>query len=651
MSTSYYGVAANSGDAFTTAGGLTPTGGGSALSNTTGTQTFNFNGFYLKLPWAGGSVSASGTLQPPGFHGWLYASTALEGTTIPTGTWAFLCTLVSSDTPATGDLTVRFYRFNDAGASATLVATATVSAVTIATGAGTAITASATGVASVTFATGEKLYIEVDWHQTSGGSATNTIAYRAASTANGVPGASGGVEVQVPSAGGGNVNGAVTFRGTLPLIVSDQATGAVTLRGTLGTQVGPGLVKPPTPTIPPPVMPLISRGVPAYSNGDGTYPASNANDALYSTRWRSVTVPTPQAPIWLAYDLSSVPAVQRGIIVVNLLNEIGNYRPVLDGGTGQIESLFQDYELDGNASAGGTGTPPASGWVTLASVTGNDYPTRQHILDFAGYNWLRLLVTVASNDSSNNDVIAQMDVHDGHLGVADRWLLLGDSITLEGMTHASVTLGEWGPAVPGALCQVANRDTFGTYFPATIEAGDGGMTMAWAAQHITELLNGFAGGFVSLAFGTNDCNQTFQFTAGDANVTAYYTNLLACIDAAAALNNKVVWPLVPYGSNNGGDLGYNANLCNQYVLAHLPTDRPNVLIGPDLWTFFQANPGLLRDGIHPTYTEVNGAADGYEQVHSLWGAWMEAAVYQVSPPTAAAVVSDAALAVAVIGDS
>ena len=52
--------------------------------------------------------------------------------------------------------------------------------------------------------------------------------------------------------------------------------------------------------------PVISRGVPAYSGG-GT--ASNGNDDAYWTEWQS------DAPDYLAYDLSGVPASQRKQVI------------------------------------------------------------------------------------------------------------------------------------------------------------------------------------------------------------------------------------------------------------------------------------------------------------------------------------------------
>jgi len=413
--------------------------------------------------------------------------------------------------------------------------------------------------------------------------------------------------------------------------------------------------------LPPPVMPRISLNAPAFGSNI-TYAPSRADNSTYGDYWRSTDIPSVATPIWLAYDLSGVATAQRARVMVNLLNEQGNL--YLKPDATDAASLFTDYKIQGNTAAGGAGSAPVTGWVDLVTVTGNLYPTRQHVFDFTGYNWLRLSVTAASGTTPNNDVSVQMDVHDAHLSTTgqpnpfyDSWLFLGDSITLEGMLHPMLGGGDWGYG--GALANLINSDTGGAFFPATIDGGNGGMTMAWAATNITGLLANFTGGFVSLAFGTNDANQSFQYVAGDSHVTTYYANLLTCIDAAEALGALVVVPYVPYGSANAGDLGYNANLFNQYVDAHLATDRPGVKRGPNFWNYFNTNPGLLRaDGIHPTYTEVSGAASGHEGMHLLWASWMLANIYLTdqlaAQPALATMVTPAAtlsLAVALLAQA
>src|SRR5215831_15919273 len=67
------------------------------------------------------------------------------------------------------------------------------------------------------------------------------------------------------------------------------------------------------PTIPAPPMPLISRGVPAFSSGNANTSTGpeKAEGRDPSQAWASDTLPA-----WLAYDLSAVPAAQRQRVLV-----------------------------------------------------------------------------------------------------------------------------------------------------------------------------------------------------------------------------------------------------------------------------------------------------------------------------------------------
>src|SRR5262249_46448685 len=149
--------------------------------------------------------------------------------------------------------------------------------------------------------------------------------------------------------------------------------------------------------------PLLSRNVPAFSSSSYT-PASQANDGSYDTTWRS-----QGAPAWLAYDLSGVPAAQRGKVLVVWYNESYNYDHILNGSYSY--NMPQDYSIEVNPAPGGN-SPPAKGWVTLATVKGNHYHSRQHVLEMAGNNWLRMVVTAVDGAPENLDVSLNLDVYD-----------------------------------------------------------------------------------------------------------------------------------------------------------------------------------------------------------------------------------------------
>src|SRR5262249_666994 len=115
-------------------------------------------------------------------------------------------------------------------------------------------------------------------------------------------------------------------------------------------------------------LPVISRGVPAYTNDNcgGSQPAGYANDATYDTQWLSCNgQPSPTNPKWLAYDLSTVSASQRGNVIVVWYNDCCSYDNSISG-TGAY-NIPGSYTIDANAAAGGTGNAPTTGWVTLVT--------------------------------------------------------------------------------------------------------------------------------------------------------------------------------------------------------------------------------------------------------------------------------------------
>ncbi len=62
----------------------------------------------------------------------------------------------------------------------------------------------------------------------------------------------------------------------------------------------------------------------------------------------------------------------------------------------------EDYTIDVNLGAGGD-NPPDTGWVTLVTVKGNHYHSRQHVIDMTGNNWIRIVVTAVDGAPENYD--------------------------------------------------------------------------------------------------------------------------------------------------------------------------------------------------------------------------------------------------------
>ncbi|HEX8918792.1 MAG TPA: SGNH/GDSL hydrolase family protein, partial [Chloroflexota bacterium] len=244
------------------------------------------------------------------------------------------------------------------------------------------------------------------------------------------------------------------------------------------------------------------------------------------------------------------------------------------------------------------------------------------LVNMTGYTWLRINIT----SSLGGTPAIKMDVYDASQGQQDTYLMLGDSITAEGMAHSNIDLsGSWNG---GSLTQLINASN-SAYYPSIVDGGTGGVTAEWGATYIANMLAPYSGRYVALNYGTNDANQSGALTSDQ--ITSYYNSLLIMVDAIQSRGMVAIVPHIPWGCASSGWLGTNAKTLNDYVDAHLFVDRPGVIRGPDLWTFFYNNQNLLQDCIHPTYTESNGQLSGYEQLQRQWRDALMANVYNATP--------------------
>ncbi|MBS0241801.1 MAG: SGNH/GDSL hydrolase family protein [Proteobacteria bacterium] len=330
-------------------------------------------------------------------------------------------------------------------------------------------------------------------------------------------------------------------------------------------------------------MPLISRGVPAYaSNGD----ASTANDADHRTLLRL------KVPGQLAYDLRSVPTAQRQKLLVVWYNDATyNYDHAILNEVGY--NNLGSYTIEANAST--ERHAPASGWVVLASVTGNTRHSRQHVVDFSGYSWLRINITQSDGSPQNVDAGFNMDVYDASNGV-DGWLFVGDSITASCMTHA-------GEKSFGNLVS----DLKG-YVPPQENAGIGGFSSANMLPHLKSWLQDFPGRYVTLNLGTND---------DTAHPGSYALRMKALADAVLAAGKIPVIPTIPWSSDRGHGGIPRLNAVLPGVIASY---GGKVLAGPELYAYFITHPALLRDDkLHPN--EAGCAA--YREVWAKFAAGLQ----------------------------
>jgi lysophospholipase L1-like esterase len=325
----------------------------------------------------------------------------------------------------------------------------------------------------------------------------------------------------------------------------------------------------------------ISQGAPAYASS-GADTAAGADDGKGDTAWRSSGVPA-----WLAYDLAGVPAAHRGRVLAAWSNTSYAYSTR----TSPHYNGLGAYTVQVNDDARAT-SPPTTGWVTKVSVTGNVLHSRQHLLDLGGARWVRLSVTASDGSALNTDAsVNAFDLYDlsalpRGARVPDDAVFYGDSITAAALCPCDQ---EGTPAL-AELLHAAHPDRF----PLVENAGEPFLTSQGAVDALLGphgYLSLFPGTQVALAYGMNDA-------ASRTGTDAYYANMKKLVQAVLAAGATPLIPTISWTAKpdvNAEIPAYNA------VVARLYREFPQVVEGPDLWSYFKAHPGLVNPGdIHPS---------------------------------------------------
>ena len=343
--------------------------------------------------------------------------------------------------------------------------------------------------------------------------------------------------------------------------------------------------------------PVISRNCPVYS-GKASQPTA-ANDEHYFSFCFLTT------PDYIAYDLSAVPTDERKQVLAVWYNTssydyIGSYK------SRNMEP--SDYTIEVNSAEGGA--YPENGWEVVETVEGNTLSSRQHLVDMAGYNWIRLNIEKA-DDESGKQARINFDVHNVSGGVSDSWLFLGDSITAGGMNNC------YGTGFATHINQIDSR-----YFPVQENGGIGGIRSIDGKENIDRWLSVSHAKYVSLAYGTNDC-------WGNPNATEeYYNNTKYMIDAILAAGKIPVLPKIPASTNK--DVKDNVPLYNAVIDKLYEEYGDKLVKGPDFGEFLLSSPDYLSgDGVHPSDT-------GYAAMREEWARLMYETVYtaeSVDTPT------------------
>lgn len=388
----------------------------------------------------------------------------------------------------------------------------------------------------------------------------------------------------VVGSGGGSINSAGLYTapataGTYQVKATSVADSSKSAMATITVTAATGTSTAFTPS----AMPLISRNKPAFSSsGPGTIYSGPAlaNDNNYQSLWFSDPLPA-----WIAYDLSSVPVGQRQQILVAW--NAGRSLGYLNTLPNEFIQIPIDYTIETNTAAGGTTTAPTTGWQTAVTVTGNTRGCRQHLIDLAGANWIRLRATASSNPAG---IGIDLDVHAAPNGASDCWLFMGDSIT----GFAAYLFSD----LPGRVNALAPDR-----WPVVVAGGIGGSNEGSANNVIDESLALFPGRFVTLNYGTN---------GGGPGFTAAMEILIQKVIAAG---KTPVIPHMPW-SDIPDQLAKAPSVNAQIDALYLK--YPAILRGPDLYAAFQGRTDWIPSGdVHP-----NDA--GQRELRRLWALAMTA---------------------------
>lgn len=307
--------------------------------------------------------------------------------------------------------------------------------------------------------------------------------------------------------------------------------------------------------------PLVSRGAPVASN----HPRAGALvDGVYrGGKFWGGGFPTPQRPAWVALRLD------------------GGYRRLLlswtsSGNHGYYDVFYgapSDYRLETSADS----SDGADGhWRTVVEVRGNPVRTRAHAFDFAGQRWVRLAVTGLPDKVNRWGLwLDEIDVHDLSAGGDDIWVFFGDSVTAGVFDRA--------PEHQPSFAEIVSRLHPG-FFPAMVDAG---IPRLRAADAVTEVervleLNPDAR-VVAVGVGSNDNDPV-----------AYRRDLDEVVRRIVAAGRIPVVQRIPFQTKYRQDyVGPLAAMVDEVAREH------GLVPGPDLYAWFKARPGELRDTLHP----------------------------------------------------
>lgn len=248
-----------------------------------------------------------------------------------------------------------------------------------------------------------------------------------------------------------------------------------------------------------------------------------------------------------------------------------------------------------------------AGWVALVEVTDNTFHSRQHLLELDGFRWLRLRAVASDGSPQNSDIAINLDLYDVGSDIDDGWIFYGDSITAAAMDHGA---GSVAPGEGASFSQQVDERTNGAVFPPQENGGVPCITTDDLVAVFNKWLANFPGRYVVISLGTND--------AMGVPPERFYDNYATLVAAVLDAGKVPIVPTIPWSPDperQTRTLELNAELARLY------TNYPDLIQGPNLWTYFAERPELISDDtIHPT-------PQGYLAYRAVWAAFAAETIY------------------------
>jgi len=253
------------------------------------------------------------------------------------------------------------------------------------------------------------------------------------------------------------------------------------------------------------------------------------------------------------------------------------------------------YPIDYDLLVSANSTNGADGdWTIADSIRGNIVCSRGHLVNFSGSKWVKMHIIKGKGQ------IDEIQVYNVSNGGEDTWLFAGTSITAN-------TFKGTPPAKNYADLITGKHPA---YAPAIIRGGIGCISSTDFVKNLSSYLK-MAGNahYWAIEMGTNDA-----WGGTNGNVATFKNNLQIVIDSCKA---RGIQPII------ARVLATNSTFANWQVHPDFLkavddlTASNNLIPGPDLYSWFIANPGdLNNDGVHPS-------AIGAASIQRLWAEKMD----------------------------